>query len=349
MFNVGVVGSTGLVGETFVRLLEERDFPVSELRLFASQHSIDKKILFRNASLPVQQLTEDGFKDLDIVFFSSGDEISEVWAPKAVTAGAFAIDNSAAFRQHPGTPLVVPEINGALLKKLDPCVIANPNCSTIQLVLPLNALRGLGLQRVWVATYQAVSGAGKGAQEELCIQNFNFANSLNPKMPAAANSQGPLTSQIFPHPIAYNCLPQIGSFETNGFCSEELKIMKESRKILDMPELNISAFTVRVPAWNAHSEAVWVDLSENVHRSDIENLLIRQDGIEFVSQKNASDYPHAQSSHNRDSVFIGRLHQDLYNPKTWIFWVVADNLRKGAALNGIQIAETLIPRIRLSR
>ncbi|MCB0420332.1 MAG: aspartate-semialdehyde dehydrogenase, partial [Bdellovibrionales bacterium] len=252
---VGMVGATGMVGETFFSLMEQRDFPFSEIRAFASEKSVGKTISISGQTFPIETLSEGCFDGLDVVFFSSGDDISLEWAPKAVAAGAFAIDNSAAFRMNPNYPLVVPEINAHQIPdRSQPRIIANPNCSTIQLVMALAPLKEWGLKEVRVSTYQAVSGAGKAAQQELKAQVEQLAKDPSHK-PHAEN---------FAHPIAYNCLPHIGSFNELGFCSEEMKIMKETRKILEMPQLKTSAFTVRVPALNGHAEAAWVTLDQEV-------------------------------------------------------------------------------------
>lgn len=326
--NVGVVGATGMVGEVFLSLLATRGFPVNRLKLFASDRSKGQTRDFRGQSIPVEPVTSDGFAGLDLVFFSSGDDVSREWGPVAVRAGAFAVDNSAAFRMDPATPLIVPEVNGNLLPKVGrPALIANPNCSTIQLVLALNPLRrSFGLESVHVATYQAVSGAGRGGQDELLLQTKAWIEGRQSGAP-----------QTFPHPIAFNCIPQIGSFADTGFCSEEIKITRETKKILGDDSFRVSAFTARIPAWNSHSEAVWVRLSREVERSEILASLLGQAGIKIYED----GYPTALDLNGHDKVGIGRIHRDLDDPRTWLMWIVGDNLRKGAALNGIQIAERI--------
>lgn len=326
---VGVVGATGMVGQTFMNILEEREFPVEELRPFASENSLGKKIELQGKSWPVQVLKENCFDGLDLVFFSSGDDISKEWAPKAVASGAFAIDNSAAFRMDPNTVLVVPEVNGHLVTKdSKPQIIANPNCSTIQLVVALKPLLDkFGLEEVRVSTYQAVSGAGKDGHDELITQTANHAGDHTPK--------------TFPHQILFNCIPQIGSFNDDGFCSEEVKIMKETRKILAQPKLKVSAFTVRIPALNAHSESVWVTLKQEVKREQIFEALHNFEGIVVQDDPKKSVYPLAREVSGEDPVYVGRIHRDPEDPKMWLMWVVSDNIRKGAALNGIQIAEQI--------
>lgn len=342
--NVGVVGATGMVGEVFLQLLVERRFPVKSLKLFASQNSLGQTREFNGQKIPLEILSEGCFRGLDLVFFSSGDDISKEWAPKAVRDGAYAVDNSAAFRMNPEVSLVVPEVNGDLLtagskvqaQKLQPQIIANPNCSTIQLVVALRPLlKDFGLESVHVATYQAVSGAGKDGQKELLDQT-KVVVTTNGSMDASA-----LSAQTFPHPIAMNCIPQIGSFGDNGFCSEEMKIMRETKKILGDNSFRVSAFTVRIPAWNAHSEAVWVRLKKSADRQQLLNSLKSQPGLLIEDEPTKSIYPTASKWDGEDPVAVGRIHQDLDDPQTWMFWVVADNLRKGAALNGIQIAERI--------
>lgn len=326
--NVGVVGATGMVGEVFLDLLRDRDFPVGELKLFASDRSRGQTREFAGRQVPIDTLSPEGFTGLDLVFFSSGDDISAEWAPVAVRSGAFAIDNSAAFRMDASKLLCVPEVNGHLLPKpTQPALIANPNCSTIQLVLALNPLRQeFGIESVHVATYQAVSGAGKAGQEELAAQTKAWA----------AQSSAP-SPQTFPHPIAMNCVPQIGSFNAQGFCSEEVKIMRETKKILGDDQMRVSAFTVRIPAWNAHSEAAWVRLRQDVSCEQVVAALRKQPGLQIKEDS----YPLALDYSGQNPVGVGRVHQDVDDPRTWMMWIVGDNLRKGAALNGIQIAERI--------
>lgn len=326
---VGVVGATGMVGKVFMQLLDQREFPLAELRPFASEASLGKTISVRGRDWGVQVLKPGCFDGLDLVFFSSGDDISKEWAPVAAKAGAFAVDNSAAFRMDPEIPLVVPEVNGDLLREgMKPGIIANPNCSTIQLVVALNALKKFGLKDVRVSSYQAVSGAGQAGHDELLSQTAKFEDQ-NPK-PSA-----------FPHVILFNAIPQIGSFNDEGFCSEEVKIMKETRKILGFPSLKVSAFTVRVPALNAHSESVWVELDQDVGRERILAALHEGEGLVVQDDPKSSVYPTARAVSGQDPVYVGRIHRDPENPRLWLMWIVSDNIRKGAALNGIQIAERI--------
>lgn len=330
--NVGVVGATGVVGEEFQKLLIQRDFPVGELRLFASDRSAGTKMNFRDKKIELRTLSAGCFKGLDLVFFSSGDDISLEWAPRAVQDGAFAIDNSGAFRMKEDIHLVVPEVNGDLLPKPGkPAIIANPNCSTIQLVMALKPLDDdFGVTNVRVASYQAVSGAGKAGKDELLGQ-----------LKSHAQGHSEMKKEVFAHPIAFNCLPHIGSFNDDGFSSEEVKIMKETKKILRRPKISVSAFTVRIPVLNAHSEAVWVTFKNKATREQLIQSLEKMDGVEVLDNPKEAQYPTALMASGADPVYVGRIHRDLDDENTWMMWVVADNLRKGAALNGIQIAERI--------
>ena len=327
--NIGVVGATGMVGTTFMSILEETQFPVKSLRPFASEKSLGQSIDLQGKKYPIEVLKKGCFDGLDLVFFSSGDDISAEWAPQAAAAGAFAVDNSAAFRMDPSTALVVPEVNGDLLDAMKgkPQIIANPNCTTIQLVVALNPLlKKFGIERITVASYQAVSGAGLEAYNELLDQV------KNPELSKA---------KIFPHPIAFNCIPQIGSFQDNGFTSEEMKVMKETRKIMRHQQMKVSAFTVRVPVLNAHAEAVWVTFDKSATQAEVTRTLEHAPGLVLQDEAKKSVYPQQYQASGTNPVYVGRIHQDLDDPKTWLMWIVADNIRKGAALNGLQIAYRL--------
>lgn len=326
---IGVVGATGMVGKSFMETLRQREFPVAELRPFASDLSLGKTIHLQGKDYPVQTLKPGCFDGLDLVFFSSGDDISKEWAPLAVKAGAWAVDNSAAFRMDPNTMLVVPEVNGDLLDSAkSPQIIANPNCSTIQLVVALKPLHEkFKVTNVRVSSYQAVSGAGQAGYDELLGQVKDYEKNPNP------------TPKTFAQSIAFNCVPEIGSFGENGFTSEEMKIMKETKKIMRAPEMKVSAFTVRVPVLNAHAETVWVTLDQEVSRDEFMQCLQSGEGLEIEGAQNK--YATQKYVSGKDPVYVGRVHQDLDNPKTWMMWVVSDNIRKGAALNGLQIAERI--------
>lgn len=331
--NVGVVGATGMVGEAFMDILSRHHFPLKSLRPFASDKSIGQKVKACGREWTVEGLKPGCFKGLDLVFFSSGDDISREWGPQAVKEGAFAVDNSAAFRASPDHLLVVPEVNGHLLPRAgkdQPSLIANPNCSTIQLVVALHALRKFELADVRVASYQSVSGAGKAGRDELLTQVAEFVAGRPEPAPAT-----------FAHPIAFNVIPHIGGFNEQGYCSEEMKIMTETRKIMDLPNLPVSAFTVRVPSLNSHSEAVWVTFAQNPSREEVVAALRNGQGLQYMEQNQAADYPTARDASGKEPVFVGRLHQDLNNSRTWLMWVVADNILKGAALNGLQIAKQI--------
>jgi aspartate-semialdehyde dehydrogenase len=322
--NIGILGATGLVGQTFLNLLKDSPIPLNKLFLFASEKSQDQTVKFKNQDLTVEVLSEEHFKNLDLLFIATGNDLSLHWSPIAVKHGCYVVDNSSAFRMHPECALIVPEVNFDDIKKDKPQIIANPNCSTIQLTLPLKALaNNYGIKSVKVASYQSVSGAGKEAQQELIDQSKQPEVDFKPVN--------------FTHPIAFNTIPQIGNFLDDGFSSEEDKIMMETRKILNLPNLNISAFTVRVPSLNGHAEVLWVELDKVISKTDLlkslaqmENLVISEDGFHVVREVSG-----------QKEVFVGRLHQDRFNPNTWIMWVVADNLLKGAAWNALQIAELL--------
>lgn len=331
-YKIGVVGATGMVGKSFMETLEQRKFPVAELRPFASEASLGKMIGLQGKEYPCQVLKSGCFEGLDIVFFSSGDDISKEWAPQAAKSGAWAIDNSAAFRMDPNTLLVVPEVNGDLLDQATtPQIIANPNCSTIQLVVALQPLhKKFGVKEVRVSSYQAVSGAGQPGYDELWSQVRGFEQNPNPK---------PVT---FAQQIAFNCIPEIGSFGDNGYTSEEMKIMKETRKIMRAPQMKVSAFTVRVPVLNAHAETAWVTLDKEISREEFVATISEGEGL--VVESAAKKYPTQKDVSGQDPVYVGRIHQDLEDKKTWLMWVVSDNIRKGAALNGLQIAERIIHR-----
>lgn len=334
---IGVVGATGMVGQSFMETLEQRRFPVELLRPFASEASLGKQITLQGKSYPIEILKPGCFESLDLVFFSSGDDISKEWAPQAVKSGAWAVDNSGAFRMDQKISLVVPEVNGHLLDfdqpMLNPQIIANPNCSTIQLVVALKPLKDkFGLEDVRVSSYQAVSGAGQPGFDELMALSRSH---LSGEAPSST------VKGVFPHSIAFNCIPQIGSFDDAGFCTEEVKIMRETQKILSAPDLTVSAFTVRVPVTNGHAETAWIKIGQKVEREQIIEALNAFPGIEVQDRPKDSVYPLQSKASGQDPVYVGRIHRDLNDPKTWLMWIVADNVRKGAALNGLQIAERI--------
>ncbi|MCJ8278276.1 MAG: aspartate-semialdehyde dehydrogenase [Bdellovibrionales bacterium] len=333
--SVGIVGATGLVGETFRKLLADSKYKFKELRLFASERSKGMDIPFRDTSFKVRILEENCFEGLDVVFFSSGDPISKEWAPKAAAQGAIAVDNSAAYRMDPNTPLVVPEINfDQMGDPLKPRVIANPNCSTIQLVMVLNALKPFGISDVRVSSYQSVSGAGKEGISDLIAQSKNVLN-----------DQEPGEGQTFNPPIAFECQPKIGSYNDDGFCSEEVKIMNETKKILSLPDLRISAFTVRVPTLNGHGEAVWVTFDKEVSKEQIESTLSECSYINYMKPTADKSFHSYKEVSGESDAYVSRLRKDVDFPNTWMMWVVADNLYRGAASNGLLIAERIFDKL----
>ncbi|MBK9294935.1 MAG: aspartate-semialdehyde dehydrogenase [Oligoflexia bacterium] len=330
---IAVVGAAGIVGQEFIQILESKDnFKVKELRLFGSTQSVGETLSFKGKSISIKPLSQDAFKGCQIAFFSAGNEASKAWAPKAVKEGCFVIDNSSQFRMDKDVSLIVPEVNIHMMpKKTSPQIIANPNCAAIQLTVVLNPLqRAFGLKQVIASTYQSVSGAGKGGIEELSKQTIGLLN-----------GDDSTPSKVFAHSIAFNNLPHIDKFDDNGFTMEELKIMEETKKILSQKDLDISVTAVRTPTFNGHSEAVWVEFKKHATRKEVLEVLSNAPGV--VVQDNPSDniYPLNRNASGQDEVFVGRIRQDLGNKNRWVMWIVSDNVRKGAALNGIQIAEKL--------
>ncbi len=325
---VAIAGATGAVGREMLRILEERKFPAEEVVLLASERSVGRKIPFRDSELTVSRLTEDAFVGVDLALFSCGASRSLEFAPAAVKAGAVVVDNSSAFRMDEGVPLVVPEVNVDALDSHGG-VIANPNCSTIQLVVALKPLHDAArIKRIVVSTYQAVSGAGQAAIDEMQAQI---------KGDTAAPKK-------MPHEIAFNCLPHIDVFLEGGHTKEEKKMVDETRKIMSAPHLAVSATCVRVPVFNAHSESVNVEFEESVSPEEARALLARAPGVEVVDDVESFAYPMPKDADGEDPVYVGRIRRDDSQENTLNLWVVADNLRKGAALNAVQIAEALIEK-----
>lgn len=326
---VAVVGATGLVGREFLQILEERQFPASEVRLYASGRSAGETLVFRGRDLIVQNLAHADFDGVDLVLSSPGAAVSREFAPKAVAAGAVVVDNSSAFRMEPDVPLVVPEVNPEAVR-WHRGIIANPNCSTIQLVVVLWPIhQAFGLERVVVSTYQAVSGAGRKAMEELLSQCVALLN------------QRPLRIEKFPHQIAFNVLPHIDVFEEDGSTREEVKVVRESRKIMGLPNLRIVATAVRVPVMNGHSESVNIELARPATPEDVREVLSKAPGLVVHDDPSEAAYPMPLLASGRDEVFVGRIRRDPSVENGIALWISADNLRKGAALNAIQIAELL--------
>jgi len=327
---VAVVGATGAVGQEMVEVLEERKFPVKELRLFASERTAGDTLTFQDRSLTVKLLTQDAFNGVDIALFSAGEEVSREYAPVAVSAGAVVIDNSAEWRMKSDVPLVVPEVNPEAAFRHHG-IIANPNCSTIQMVVALKPLHDAArIKRIVVSSYQSVSGTGKEAMDELMDQS----RALLSFQEAAAH--------VYPFQIAFNLLPQIGSFDAQGNSSEEMKLVNETRKILEDDRIRISATTVRVPVFRAHSESVNIETERKLSANDARALLATAPGVMVFDDPQRQVYPMPLEVSGTDEVYVGRIREDASVESGLNLWIVADNLRKGAALNAIQIAEKLI-------
>ncbi|HDD35242.1 MAG TPA: aspartate-semialdehyde dehydrogenase [Candidatus Desulfofervidus auxilii] len=332
--NVAVVGATGAVGNEMIRTLEQRNFPVKRLRPLASERSLGKKVNFHEEEVPVEVLKEDSFKDIDIALFSAGASISKQYAPLAAAAGAVVVDNSSAFRQDPDIPLVVPEVNPhAIVHYKNRGIVSNPNCSTIQMVVALKPIHDVAkIKRVVVATYQAVSGTGLKAIDE-----------LEKQVKALFNFQ-PISCEVYPHQIAFNCLPHIDIFFENGYTKEEMKMYFETRKIMEDDNIVVSATCVRVPVFYSHSEAVHMELEKPLSVEEVRTLLQKAPGIKVVDDPEKNLYPLAIEAAGKDEVFVGRIRKDLAFENGIAMWVVADNVRKGAALNAVQIAEILLEK-----
>ncbi len=335
--HVAVVGATGAVGQQMLKTLEQRNFPIGKLTLLSSERSAGKKITFKGTEYVVQVAKPESFEDVDIALFSAGGSVSKQLAPEAAKRGAIAIDNTSAFRMDENTPLVVPEVNESdiLTHK---GIIANPNCSTIQMVVALEPIRQkYGLKKVVVSTYQAVSGAGAQAIEELQTQMQSVLNGEE----VEANIL-PCGSDKKHYQIAFNAIPQIDKFEDNGFTFEELKMVNETKKIMHMPNLHVAATCVRIPVITGHSESVYIELEQETTVADIKNLLKDASGVILQDDPTEQLYPMPANCVGLNDVFVGRIRQDLDNPKGFHLWIVSDNLLKGAAWNSVQIAESLI-------
>ena len=332
-FDVAVVGATGAVGETMLSILAERKFPVGEVYALASSRSAGKKVEFGDRLLTVQDLAEFDFSKAQIGLFSAGASISEVYAPKAAAAGCVVIDNTSQFRYDDDIPLVVPEVNPhAIADHKVRGIIANPNCSTIQMMVALKPIKdAVGIERINVATYQAVSGTGKEAIEELAGQT---ANLLNAK---------PIKTEVYPKQIAFNVLPHIDVFLDNGYTKEEMKMVWETRKIFEDDAIEVNPTAVRVPVFFGHSEAVHIETGEKITAEKARELLSSAEGVVVLDDRDDGGYATAVTEGaNNDPVYVSRIREDISHPKGLDMWVVADNVRKGAALNSVQIAEILI-------
>ena len=335
-YRVAIVGATGLVGQEFIRILEQRNFPMSSVRLLASDRSAGRKLFVRHEEIEVEETVPESFENIDIALFSAGGDTSRHFSPMAARAGAVVVDNSSAFRMDPGVPLVVPEVNPEDIK-WHRGIIANPNCSTIQMVVALYPLHKVNpIKRVIVDTYQAVSGTGSVAVEELTTQTKQVLEGQE------------VVSSVYPHQIAFNVLPEIDVFLDNAYTKEEWKMVEETRKIMHANEIAISATCVRVPVFTGHSEAVNIEFSRPMSPDEARQILARAPGVKVLDDTTISLYPHAWLAAGTDEVYVGRIRQDASHPSGLAMWVVSDNLRKGAALNTIQIAEEMIRRDWLS-
>jgi aspartate-semialdehyde dehydrogenase len=331
---VCVLGATGLVGETMIRVLAERNFPVSELFPLASQRSLGKRVEFRGRHIPVIDVATFDFARARIGLFSAGGEVSREYAPKAAAAGCIVIDNTSEFRYDDAIPLVVPEVNPqAIAGYRTRGIIANPNCSTIQMVVALKPIYdAVGITRINVATYQSVSGAGKEAVDELAAQTTALMSGMEPPKP-----------QVTPKRIAFNVVPQIDKFQDNGYTKEEMKMVWETRKILGDPAILVNATAVRVPVFFGHSEAVNIETRHKITAEQARELLRKAPGVEVLDEHRPGGYPTAATeAANRDTVYVGRIREDISHERGLNLWIVSDNIRKGAATNSIQIAEILV-------
>ena len=331
-YSVAVVGATGAVGNEMINVLEQRDFPVRKIKLLASSRSAGESLEFRGESVTVEELTEDAFKDIEIGLFSAGGSVSERFAPIAARDGCVVIDNTSAFRMDPEVPLVVPEVNPhAIGQYTQRRIIANPNCSTIQMVVVLKPIHDVArIRRVVVSTYQAVSGTGKEAIEELDRQT------------RAIFSQQEVKVEVYPHQIAFNCLPHIDVFLDNGYTKEEIKMVNETEKIMEDDSIRVTATTVRVPVFYGHSESVNIETEKKITPQECRDVFSRAPGVVVEDDPSLFRYPLALYATGRDETFVGRIREDESIEKGINMWVVSDNIRKGAALNAVQIAEVLI-------
>lgn len=330
--NIAVVGATGAVGQEFLKILPHRNLPLGIIRVFASKRSAGTLLPFGESELQVEVVTPESFRDIDIVFISVSADISREIAPLALDAGSLVIDDSSAFRLRDDVPLVIPEVNGDQVEH-HAGIISIPNCSTIQLVMAINPIHKVNpIKRIVVDTYQAVSGAGKSAVAELHNQTTDVSKGVN------------VNPNVFPHKIGFNLIPHIGDILSTGYTDEEEKMTNETKKILRDNSIGISATCVRVPVYRGHSEAVHIEMAQPMDVSDAKNILSMAPGVKVVDDSSEADYPMPLYAEGEDDVFVGRIRKDWSSPNGLAFWVVSDNLRKGAALNAIQIAEEVIRR-----
>ena len=329
--NVAVAGATGAVGNQMIECLEERNFPVNEIRFLASERSRGRKLRFKGEEVPVQVMDENSFKGIDIAIFSAGGGTSKKFSPIAAKSGAVVVDNSSAWRMDPDVPLVVPEVNPhAIAGYTKKGIIANPNCSTIQMVVALAPVyKEAGIKRLVISTYQAVSGTGKKAIDELISQS------------RALMQYGKVKNEVYPHQIAFNCLPHIDVFLDNGYTREEMKMVNETRKIFEDDSIMVTATTVRVPVFFSHSESVNIETKKKVTVNQVKSLLEKASGVRVVDDPKNNIYPLAIDAAGCDDTLVGRIREDESIENGINLWVVADNIRKGAATNAVQIAEIL--------
>jgi len=329
-YRVAIVGATGLVGQEFIKILEQRNFPMASVRLLASDRSAGKKLFVNHQEIEVKETLHDSFKEIDIALFSAGAQISNHFSPIAAQSGAVVIDNSSAFRMVPSVPLVVPEVNPEDIKR-HKGIIANPNCSTIQMVVALYPLHKVNpIKRIIADTYQAVSGTGSAAIEELTTQARQILDGKT------------TIPHVYPHQIAFNILPEIEVFLDNDYTKEEWKLVEETKKIMHANDIAISATCARVPVFTGHSEAVHVEFTRSMSPDEARRILAEAPGVKVLDDPAISLYPQPWSSAGTDDVFVGRIRRDASQSNSLAMWIVADNLRKGAALNAIQIAEEII-------
>jgi len=329
--NIAVAGATGAVGNQMISCLEERNFPAKSIKFLASQRSVGRKLRFKGDLLDVKELTEKSFKGVDIALFSAGGDASKKYAPIAAKEGCIVVDNSSTWRMDPNVPLVVPEVNPhAIAGYTKKGIIANPNCSTIQMVLPLNPIhKKYEIKRIVVSTYQAVSGTGKKAIDELFDQTRSMINFLD------------YEKKVYPHRIAFNCIPHIDDFLDNGYTKEEIKMVNETRKILEDDHIGITATTVRVPVYFGHSESVNIETKKEITADEVRYILEKEPGIKVLDKPKQKIYPLAIDAAGQDLTLVGRIRGDESVKNGINIWVVADNIRKGAATNAVQIAEIL--------
>ena len=329
--NVAIAGATGAVGNQMIRSLEEFDFPIATVVFLASRRSVGRQLKFRGDLIDVRELKNDSFKGIDIALFSAGGGTSETFAPYAFKDGCVVVDNSSAWRMDPEVPLVVPEVNPhAIGQYTQKGIIANPNCSTIQMVVALHPIhQKFGIKRIVVSTYQAVSGTGKKAIDELFDQTRAMINFLD------------VENEVYPHRIAFNCLPHIDRFMDNGYTKEEMKMVNETRKIMEDDSIAVTATTVRVPVFFGHSESVNIETQKPVSADEAKALLAEAPGVKVMDDPAENVYPLATDAAGQDLTLVGRIRQDESIPNGINMWIVADNIRKGAATNTVQIAEVL--------